>query len=362
LLWQCYAYVTIDLIDLIERGNSAGAIETPMQPALLIQDLRKAYDQTVAVDGISLTVDQGQIYGLLGPNGAGKTTTLRCICTLTVPDSGVIKVCGETDARAIRQRLGYVAQEVALDKVLTGRELLEFHAALYHISPQLIKARISSVLELLQLNEYADRLSGTYSGGLKKRLDLAAGLLHQPQVLILDEPTVGLDIQTRLAIWDFLRQLRNSGVTILLTSHYLEEIDALADRVAIIDRGKIIAQGTPAELKAQVGGDRITVRIREFAERQEAERALTCLSALNFVRSGSINAAQGNAINLVIATDIDAVGKIQSALTQMGTNIFSLSQSRPSLDDVFLAATGQTIQDIEIAQAEEILATKKRRK
>ncbi len=333
-----------------------------MHPAILIQDLHKTYDKTIAVDGVSLSVAQGQIYGLLGPNGAGKTTTLRCICTLTKPDSGLVEVCGETEARAIRARLGYVAQEVALDKVLTGRELLEFHAALYHIASPLIKERVNSVLELLQLTEYADRLSGTYSGGLKKRLDLAAGLLHQPQVLVLDEPTVGLDIQTRLAIWDFLRQLRSSGVAILLTSHYLEEIDALADRVAIIDRGKVIAEGTPTELKSQVGGDRITVRIREFAERSEAEQALANISSLPFVRSGSLNPAQGNAINLVITPDLDAVSKIQSALTNAGMNIFSLSQSRPSLDDVFLSATGQTIQDVEIAQAEEILSTKKRRK
>ncbi len=333
-----------------------------MHPAILIQDLHKTYDKAIAVDGVSLSVDQGQIYGLLGPNGAGKTTTLRCVCTLTKPDSGLIEVCGETEARAIRARLGYVAQEVALDKVLTGRELLEFHAALYHISPPLIKQRVNAVIELLQLSEYADRLSGTYSGGLKKRLDLAAGLLHQPQVLVLDEPTVGLDIQTRLAIWDFLRQLRSSGVAILLTSHYLEEIDALADRVAIIDRGKVIAEGTPAELKSQVGGDRITVRIREFAEQSEAEQALVNIRNLPFVRSGSINSAQGNAINLVITPDLEAVSKIQSALTDAGMNIFSLSQSRPSLDDVFLSATGQTIQDVEIAQAEEILSTKKRRK
>jgi ABC-2 type transport system ATP-binding protein len=333
-----------------------------MHPALLIQDLHKTYDKTIAVDGVSLSIGQGQIYGLLGPNGAGKTTTLRCICTLTKPDSGLVEVCGETEARAIRSRLGYVAQEVAPDKVLTGRELLEFHAALYHISPPLIKQRVNAVIELLQLTEYADRLSGTYSGGLTKRLDLAAGLLHQPQVLVLDEPTVGLDIQTRLAIWDFLRQLRSSGVTVLLTSHYLEEIDALADRVAIIDRGKVIAEGTPTELKSQVGGDRITVRIREFAERPEAEQALANISDLDFVRSGSINSAQGNAINLVITPDLDAVSKIQSALTNAGMNIFSLSQSRPSLDDVFLSATGQTIQDMEIAQAEEILSTKKRRK
>ncbi|CAN1209621.1 ATP-binding cassette domain-containing protein [Tumidithrix helvetica PCC 7403] len=332
-----------------------------MRLALQIENLRKTYGSTVAVDGISLTVDQGQIYGLLGPNGAGKTTVLRCICTLTQPDAGVITVAGATEPRAIRQRLGYVAQEVALDKVLTGRELLNLQAALYHLPKAQIKERIEAVLDLLQIAEYADKLTGTYSGGLKKRLDLASGLLHQPQVLVLDEPTVGLDIQTRIAIWEFLRKLRASGVTVLLTSHYLEEIDALADRVGILDRGKVIAEGTPEELKSKVGGDRLTVRIREFADRQEAEQALTLIRDLPFVRSSLINAAQGNAINLVITPDVNAVSKIQDMLSHAGVNIFSLSQSRPSLDDVFLAATGQTILDAEIAQAEAIAPNKKRR-
>jgi ABC-2 type transport system ATP-binding protein len=330
-----------------------------MNLALLVENLHKNYGTTVAVDGVSLQVPAGQIYGLLGPNGAGKTTTLRCISTLTKPDSGLIQVCGVTAARAIRQCLGYIAQEVALDKVLTGRELLRFQAGLYHMPFKVIPDRINAVLNLLQLNEYADKLTGTYSGGLKKRLDLAAGLLHQPQVLILDEPTVGLDIQTRLAIWNFLRQLRADGITVLITSHYLEEIDALADRVAIIDRGKVIAEGTPSELKAKVGGDRITIKIREFTDRTEAEQAINLLNNLTFVTNGLINPAQGNAINLVTTVDTNAVSNIQSTLNQANIPIFSLSQSKPSLDDVFLSATGQTIQDVEIAQAEVI--TKKRR-
>ncbi len=330
-----------------------------MNLALLVENLHKNYGTTVAVDGVSLQVPAGQIYGLLGPNGAGKTTTLRCISTLTKPDSGLIQVCGVTAARAIRQCLGYIAQEVALDKVLTGRELLRFQAGLYHMPSKVIPDRINAVLNLLQLNEYADKLTGTYSGGLKKRLDLAAGLLHQPQVLILDEPTVGLDIQTRLAIWNFLRQLRADGITVLITSHYLEEIDALADRVAIIDRGKVIAEGTPSELKAKVGGDRITIKIREFTDSIEAEQALNLLNNLTFVTNGLINPAQGNAINLVTTVDTNAVSNIQSTLNQANIPIFSLSQSKPSLDDVFLSATGQTIQDVEIAQAEVI--TKKRR-
>ncbi len=333
-----------------------------MQSAIRIENLRKTYGETIAVDGISLNVTQGQIYGLLGPNGAGKTTTMRCICTLTIPDSGLVEVAGVTEARAIRDRLGYIAQEVALDKVLTGRELLRFQAALYHIPPKQISDRIDSVLDLLQLEPYADKLSGTYSGGLKRRLDLAAGLLHQPSVLILDEPTVGLDIQSRIAIWEFLRKLRASGVTVLISSHYLEEIDALADRVAIIDRGKIIAEGTTNELKMKVGGDRITIRIREFADLHEAEHAQKILQQLPIVQSITINAAQGNAVNLFVTPDANAISEIQNMLTAVDINIFSLSQSRPSLDDVFLAATGQTILDAEIAQSEIFAASKGKKK
>jgi ABC-2 type transport system ATP-binding protein len=333
-----------------------------MQSAVRIENLKKTYGTTIAVDGISLNVTQGQIYGLLGPNGAGKTTTMRCLCTLTTPDSGLIEVAGATEPRAIRDRIGYIAQEVALDKVLTGRELLQFQAALYHIPTKQIRDRIDYVLDLLQLDDYADKLSGTYSGGLKKRLDLAAGLLHQPSVLILDEPTVGLDIQSRLAIWEFLRKLRASGVTILISSHYLEEIDALADRVAIIDKGKIIAEGTTSELKTKVGGDRITVRIREFAERHEAEHAQKILQQLPIVQSITINAAQGNAVNLFVKPDANAISEIQNILAAVDIEVFSLSQSRPSLDDVFLAATGQTILDAEIAQAELTNATKGKKK
>lgn len=327
---------------------------------LTVQNLRKLYGSSIAVDDVSLSVEAGQIYGLLGPNGAGKTTTLKCIATLIQPDAGTIQVCGANEAREIRQNLGYIAQEVALDKVLTGRELLELQAALYHMPPKTIKTRINEVLELLQLNDYADKLTGTYSGGLKKRLDLAAGLLHQPQVLVLDEPTVGLDIQTRLTIWNFLRQLKAQGIAVLITSHYLEEIDALADRVAIIDRGKVIAEGTPSDLKAKLGGDRLTIKIKEFAEYAEAERALDRLKNLNFVSTGLINNAQGNAINLVIIPDPQAIGVIQSSLADADIPIFSLSQSKPSLDDVFLSATGQTIQDAEIALSE-VAPAKKRR-
>ena len=291
---------------------------------------------------------------MLGPNGAGKTTTLRILCTLATPDAGRIEVSGISvvdHPKAARQRLGYVAQEVALDKVLTGRELLQLQAALYHLPSTAAKERINAVIGLLGLEEWADKRTGTYSGGLRKRLDLAAGLLHAPNVLVLDEPTVGLDIESRFVVWDFLRQLRTSGTTVLITSHYLEEIDALADRVTIIDRGLVIATGTPSELKDKVGGDRVTLRIREFSPMEEAQKAKDLLQSLPFVQEVIINSAQGNSLNLVVSSQNDALITIQQSLNSVGLPMFGIAQSRPSLDDVYLAATGRTLLDAELAAA-----------
>ena len=323
-----------------------------MAPAVFIQNLQKRYGTVVAVQDVSFQVEPGEIFGLLGPNGAGKTTTLRALCTLTTPDAGIIEVSGISvldNPRVARQRLGYVAQEVAIDKVLTGRELLQLQAALYHLPGTVAKQRIETVLDLLGLQEYANKKTGTYSGGLRKRLDLAAGLLHAPDVLVLDEPTVGLDIETRFVVWDFLRKLRASGTTVVITSHYLEEIDALADRVAIIDRGVVIASGTPSQLKDQVGGDRITLRIREFSPIEEAEKAKNLLKPLPFVQEVIINSAQGNSLNLVVTPQNDVLINIQQALNSAGLPTFGIAQSRPSLDDVYLAATGRTLSDAELA-------------
>ncbi|MCD8487490.1 MAG: ABC transporter ATP-binding protein [Desertifilum sp.] len=325
-----------------------------MAPAVVIENLQKRYGSIEAVKNVSLQVEPGEIFGILGPNGAGKTTTLRCLCTLSAPDAGKIEVSGisaVSNPKAARQLLGYVAQEVALDKVLTGRELLELQAALYHLPRQAIAERVERVLELLGLEAYADQKTGTYSGGLKKRLDLAAGLLHQPKVLVLDEPTVGLDIESRVIVWDFLRKLRQAGTTIIITSHYLEEVDALADRVAIIDRGVVIATGTPSELKDRVGGDRITLRIREFTPIEEAEQAKEMLQSLSMVQEAIINSAQGNSLNLVVVPQSDALMSIQQALKDAGLPTFGIAQSRPSLDDVYLAATGRTLIDAELAAA-----------
>lgn len=323
-----------------------------MTSAVVIEKLQKRYGSVEAVRDVSLQVEPGEIFGLLGPNGAGKTTTLRCLCTLATPDAGRIEVSGISvldQPKLARQKLGYVAQEVALDKVLTGRELLQLQAAIYHLPTNQIKTQIDRAIALLGLEDWADKRTGTYSGGLKKRLDLAAGLLHQPDVLVLDEPTVGLDIESRVVVWQFLQKLREGGTTILLTSHYLEEVDALADRVAIIDKGVVIATGTSAELKDRVGGDRVTLRIREFTDLGEAEQAKALLQSMPFVQEVIINPAQGNSLNLVVTPQSDALITIQQSLQQAELPIFGISQSRPSLDDVYLAATGQTLLDAELA-------------
>ena len=325
-----------------------------MAAAVFVEKLQKRYGSVDAVKDVSFQVAPGEIFGLLGPNGAGKTTIIRCLCTLALPDSGRVEVCGLSaiaQPRSVRQQLGYVAQEVALDKMLTGREMLQLQAALYHLPRHLTRTRIETVLDLLGLKEWADKKTGTYSGGIRKRLDLAAGLLHQPAVLVLDEPTAGLDIESRVVMWNFLRQVREAGTTVLMTSHHLEEIDALADRVAIVDRGVAIATGTPAELKNRVGGDRITLRIREFSPAEEAEKARSLLQALPLVQEAIVNNAQGNSLNLVVTPQSEAIVAIQDALRHANLPIFGIAQSQPSLDDVYLAATGRTLLDAELAAA-----------
>lgn len=325
-----------------------------MTAAVAVENLRKSYGAVEAVKNVSFQIESGEIFGLLGPNGAGKTTAIRILCGLTAPDAGKVEISGVSvldKPKVARQKLGYVAQEVALDKVLTGRELLQLQAALYHIPAAIINQRIDMVVNLLDLQDWADQKTGSYSGGIKKRLDLAAGLLHQPEVLVLDEPTVGLDIESRLVVWDFLRSLQAQGTTILITSHYLEEVDALASRVAILDQGVVIATDTPSALKDRVGGDRVTLRIREFTTNEEAEQARTLLQAVPFVQDVILNTAQGNSLNLVVDPNPDALLTIQQVLRDANIPIFGIAQSRPSLDDVYLAATGRTLLDAELAAA-----------
>lgn len=304
-----------------------------------------------ALDELSLQVPAGSLYGVLGPNGAGKTTAMRILCTLLAPDAGQVRVAGHdalADPRKVRRLLGYVAQEVAIDKIMTGRELLRLQADLYHLRPAETNGRLEDLISLLAMEEWIDRRCGTYSGGMRRRLDLAAGLLHRPAVLVLDEPTVGLDIESRSAIWNVLRILRDSGTTILLSSHYLEEVDALADRLAIIDAGRVIAEGTPQQLKQSLGGDRLTLRVREFSDEREAEGVRDLLQSCQGVRQVVVNRAQGYSLNLVV-DDETVVTPIRACLAEADLPVFALSLSRPSLDDVYLQATGRTLMDAELA-------------
>jgi ABC-2 type transport system ATP-binding protein len=327
------------------------------QPMLQLRDLRKTYGrkgaQVMALDGLDLTVPAGSLYGLLGPNGAGKTTTLRILATLLAPDAGSVRVAGLDalrEPRRVRNLLGYVAQEVAIDKILTGRELLQLQGDLYHLQRRQRDARIAELVELLAMGDWIDRRCGGYSGGMRRRLDLASGLLHSPQLLVLDEPTVGLDIESRAAIWQVLRQLRQQGTTILLSSHYLEEVDALADRLAIIEAGRVIAEGSPAELKQALGGDRVTLRVREFSDAAEAGRVQQLLQGCQGVRQVVVNRAQGYSLNLVVEHD-GVMERLRQALAGADLPVFALAQSRPSLDDVYLQATGRTLMDAELAVA-----------
>lgn len=306
-----------------------------------------------ALDDLSLSVPAGSLYGLLGPNGAGKTTALRILCTLQAPDAGQVHVAGVdalAEPRAVRRLLGYVAQEVAIDKILTGRELLHLQAALHHMGSADRLERSAELIELLAMGDWIDRRCGSYSGGMRRRLDLAAGLLHRPRVLVLDEPTVGLDIESRATIWEVLRQLRDQGTTVLLSSHYLEEVDALADRLAIIDGGRVIAEGTPAALKGALGGDRVTLRVREFSDEQEASQVRDLLQACRGVRQVVVNRAQGYSLNLVVE-DSGVVETLRQQLAEAQLPVFALAQSRPSLDDVYLQATGRTLSDAELSVA-----------
>ena len=323
-----------------------------------LQHLSKRYgggkaEPIQALDDLSLTVPAGCLYGLLGPNGAGKTTALRILCTLLAPDGGSVHIAGVdalAEPRRVRGLLGYVAQEVALDKILTGRELLQLQGDLYHLPPPERNRRIEELVALLAMGPWIDRRCGGYSGGMRRRLDLAAGLLHRPQVLVLDEPTVGLDIESRAAIWQVLRQLRDQGTTVLLSSHYLEEVDALADRLAILEGGRVIAEGSPAALKQALGGDRVTLRVREFSDEAEAGRVQDLLRRCPGIRQVVINRAQGFSLNLVVENG-EAIELLRRQLAEADLPVFSLAQSRPSLDDVYLQATGRTLMDAELSVA-----------
>jgi ABC-2 type transport system ATP-binding protein len=292
-----------------------------------------------AVDGIELAVDHGEIYGFLGPNGAGKSTTVLMLTTLLPPTAGSARVGGfdvVTQGPDVRTIIGAALQEAALDPLLTGREHLRLQATLQALPRQGRRERADELLERVGLTEAADRRVKTYSGGMKRRLDLALALVHRPRILFLDEPTTGLDIQSRTALWDEVRRLaKDEGVTVFLTTQYLEEADVLADRVGIIDHGRIVAEGTPAALKAEIG--RPTVELQP-ADPADADRANTILRAFG----APCDSSMGVAVRLNTG-QADLAGIVR-ALDSEGIAIEHLQLHQPSLDDVFLAKTGRSLE------------------
>lgn len=313
-------------------------------PAILAQQLVKHYSPDIrAVDGIDLSVGRGKIFAFLGVNGSGKTTTVRMLTTLLRPTSGRAEVDGldvEIHAAEVRQRVGVALQEVSLDDVQTGRELLELQARLYGVPGRQIKERTDYLLQVVDLDDAAGRLIKTYSSGMRRRLDLAAALVHQPKIVFLDEPTTGLDPISREAIWREIRRLNNEeGVTIFMTTQYLEEADRLADDVAIIDRGQIVAEGSPTELKASIGTDVITVRIvGGEIEVSKAQRALEQID-----RPADIRVVDG-AVVVYIRQGSTAIPEIVLLLSQASVQVEEVTLARPTLDDVFLRKTGHHLE------------------
>ena len=300
-----------------------------------------------AVDGIDFEVNAGEIFAFLGPNGAGKTTTIKMLNTLIPPTSGTALVAGFDVAKnpvEVRKRVGYAAQDVGVDEHATGRENLSLYGHLYRLDARRIKARVKELFELVDLVGYEDKMVSTYSGGMRKRLDLVMGLIHQPQVIFLDEPTTGLDPQTRAHLWDYINKLAKSmGVAIFLTTHYMEEADRLADRIAIIDLGKIMTVGTPDKLKRSIGGDVVTLTppVEKDGERQEfIKRTEMALSGKPFVKE--MKPSDGE-LAIYVEDGGAAIPGIVQILGSHGIEVKTISMSRPSLDDVFLKYTGRTI-------------------
>jgi ABC-2 type transport system ATP-binding protein len=295
-----------------------------------------------AVDGLDLSIPAGQVFGFLGPNGAGKTTTLRILTTLIVPDSGRAVVAGYDvlkDPGEVRRRIGYVSQAGGSDRPATGRENLVLQGRLYGMLKTGAEKRASELIGLLDLTEFADRIVYTYSGGQRRRLDVALGIMHSPQVLFLDEPTTGLDPQNRANLWEQIAKLKATGTTIFLTTHYLEEADILSDYVAIMDHGQIVAQGTPDELKRQVSLDTIRITlsnpaqnpvVRGVLERQEIVRGV---------------ADEGDSLRISVDNGEAALPRIMRALDNDNISIAGISLSTATLDDVFLEKTGRSLRD-----------------
>lgn len=312
--------------------------------AIEVDLLTKKFGGFKAVDNISFKVEEGEIFGFLGPNGAGKSTTMMILTTLLKPTSGSALVGGYdvmSDAKKVREKIGYVQQEISVDEFLTGRENLYLHARLNQIPNNLIKSRIDEVLELVELGEKKDQAALTYSGGMRKRLDIANGLLSRPAVLFLDEPTVGLDIQTRRKIWSYIRKIRKDfGMTIFISTHYMEEADNLCDRIGIIDYGKIQVIDKPKSMKSAIGNEIISFNLVDGKANQDT--LIDQISKIEFVKE--VKNKQG-LITVFSTKSNEVIPKIFQASTDLEMRISSLTLKQPTLDDVFISHTGHDLRD-----------------
>jgi ABC-2 type transport system ATP-binding protein len=310
-----------------------------------VRGLTKVFPSgTKAVDGLDLSVPQGKIFGLLGPNGAGKTTTIRALSTLCGFDSGEVIVAGhdvDREPEKVRRAIGVVAQNTGIDYFLTGRENLELQGHLYRMKKSDIKARVAELTKYFELEESLERQVATYSGGMRRRLDIATALIHHPRLVFLDEPTLGLDIKSRKILWSYIEKLnKEMGITILLTTHYLEEADKLAHCVAIISGGRIRAVGTPDELKSRIAGDALTLHLEQ--QDWAARQFVHALMQTDYVRD---SLWEGNKLHLYITNGAESVPKITELAGKYSVHILTLSLSHPNLDDVFLKYTGTSMED-----------------
>jgi len=311
--------------------------------AISAQQLRRSFAGADAVAGVDLEVRPGEVFGFLGPNGAGKTTTVRMLCTLLSPSGGSATVAGHDVARepaAVRRKIGVALQEIGLDPLQSGRELLELQAGLYRVPKP--RDRAAELLALVGLSDAADRRVKTYSGGMKRRLDLASALVHEPEVLFLDEPTTGLDVTSRITVWDEVRRINATGTTVFLTTQYLEEADQLCARLAIIDGGRLVAEGTPDGLKRQMGADVVTIGLGPAGgNKQELRAAVEGLRGVDHVTDNEAGVA------VYVTNGAAAVPAIVRALDEATVEVGAISISRPTLDDVFLQATGRNLDGVD---------------
>jgi ABC-2 type transport system ATP-binding protein len=320
-----------------------------MEDAILTNELRKAYGKVQALDGLDLRVRRGTIFGLLGPNGAGKSTTVKILTTLTRPDAGEAKVAGFDvlgQPQRVRRAIGVVGQRPGSAEEATGRENLVLQGELYGITGRELKRRAGELLERFGLADAADRPVRTYSGGMQRRLDVALGLLHSPQVLFLDEPTTGLDPEVRAALWSEIERLaREEQMTILLTTHYLEEADRLASDLAIVDRGRVVAQGSPDALKRELHGDSVHV---ELVEPEAAARIQAVLARVAELTDVSVD---GRFVHAGAVHGATAVPAVLAALEAADVKVASVSMARPSLDEVYLRHAGRRFEDADVEEA-----------